>query len=114
MSKKGYHTLILVTYKFSKKVTLIKNKDTFPAKRSAYAFLARLSLIDWSLLRELITNKNPKFFSKFWTSLFEKLGVKLLYSTAYYLQINGSNKRTNQMVEIVLYFFVHAFKDPSQ
>lgn len=40
-------------------------------------------------------------------ALFKKLGVKLFYSTAYHPQTDGSSKKTNQTVEIVLRFFIH-------
>ena len=103
-----------VTCKFSKRVTLIEGKDTFTAEDWAHAFLARLDLVDWGLPGELITDRDPKFLSKFWTSLFENLGVKLLYSTAYHLQTDGSSERTNQTVEIALRFFVHALVYPSE
>ena len=33
---------------------------------------------------------------------------------AYHPQTDGSNEKTNQMVEIALCFFVHALEDPSQ
>ena len=114
VSKEGYNALMSVTYKFSKRVTLIKGKDTFTAKDLVHAFLARLDLVDWGLPRELITDRDPKFLSKFWTLLFEKLGVKLLYSTAYHPQTDGSSERTNQTVEIALRFFVHALVYPSE
>ena len=97
-----------VTCKCSKRVTLIEGKDTWTAKEWAHAFLARLDLVDWGLPGELITNCDLKFLSKFWTTLFEKLGVKLLYSTAYHPQTDGSSERMNQTVEIALRFFVHA------
>ncbi len=70
-------------------------------------------MIDWGLPRELITNRNPKFLSSFWKALFTKLEVKLLYSTAYHLQTDGSSECINQTVEITLRFFVHAMEDPS-
>ena len=41
-----YNILMSVTYKFSKKITLIKGKDTWIAKKWAHAFLARLDLVD--------------------------------------------------------------------
>ena len=40
--------------------------------------------------------------------------MKLLYSTTYHPQTDGSSKRTNQTVEIALRFFVHALVDPSK
>ncbi len=107
-----YNALISVTCKFSKKVILIEDKDTWIAKEWAYVFLAWLDLINWGLPRELITNCSPKFLNKFLTVLFEKLGVKLLYSTIYHPQIDESSKKTNQTVEIALRFFVHAFNNP--
>lgn len=100
-----------VTCKFSKKVTLIKGKDTWTAKEWAHVFLSRLDLIDWDLLVELITNCNPKFLNKFWTALFEKLRVKLFYSIAYHPQTDGSSKGTNQTVKIALQFFIHALNN---
>lgn len=42
----------------------------------------------------------------------EALGVKLLYLTAYHLQIDGSSERTNQTAEIVLQFYLHTMDQP--
>ena len=103
-----------VTCKFSKRVTLTEGADTWSTEQWAHTFLNRLDLIDWDLPGELITDCDPKFLSKFWTALFTKLGVRLLYSTAYHPQIDGSGKRTNQTVEIALRFFVHAMEDSSR
>ena len=58
-------------------------------------------------------DRDPKFLSKFWVELFARLGVKLLYSTAYHPRTNGSSECTNQTVEITLRFFVHAFENAS-
>lgn len=88
-----------VTYKFSKQITLVEVADTWLAEQLAHAFLKRLDLIDWGLPGELITDRYPKFLSKFWTTLFAKLGVKLLYSTAYHPQTDGASKRTNQTIK---------------
>lgn len=73
-----------VICKFFKRVTLIKSKDTFTVKKKTHVFFARLDLANWGLFNELITNQDLKFLSEFWTSLFEKLEVKLLYSIAYH------------------------------
>ena len=113
LTKQGYNTIMSVTCKFSKRVTLIEGADTWSAEQWAQAFLKRLDLIDWGLPGELITDRDPKFLSRFWAELFARLGVKLLYSTAYHPQIDGSSKRTNQTVEIALHFFVHALEDAS-
>ena len=84
LSKDKYNAIMSVTCQFSKSVTLIEGADMWSAEQWAHAFLNRLDLIDWGLPGELITDRDPKFLSKFWTALFTKLGVKLLYSTAYH------------------------------
>ena len=101
-----------VTCKFSKRVTLVEDADTWLAEKWAHAFLKWLDLIDWGLPGELITDRDPKFLSKFWIALFAKLGVKLFYSTAYHPQTDDASERTNQIVKIALRFFVYAMDDP--
>ena len=44
--KKGFNAIILVTCKFSKRVTLIEGADPWSAEQSTHAFLKRLDLID--------------------------------------------------------------------
>lgn len=46
-------------------------------------------------------------------ALFAKLGVNLLYSIAYYPQIDQVSKHINQTVEIALYFFIYILEDPT-
>lgn len=85
MSKEDYNASMSVTCKFFKRVTLIKRKNIFTAKKWAHAFFARPDLIDWGLPGKLITNLDPKSLRKCWASFFEKLDMKLLYSMAYHL-----------------------------
>lgn len=56
---------MLVTCKFHKKIIQIRGKDTFTAKKWAYALFGRLDFINWGPTRELIINRDPKFPSKF-------------------------------------------------
>lgn len=113
ISKEDFNALILVTCKFSTWVALIPGKDTWAAEDWAYALLNRRDLIDWGLPGKLITDRDPKFLSKFWKALFTKLGIKLLFSTAYHPQTDGSSEQTNQTVEIALRFFVQTLENPS-
>lgn len=113
LTKQGFNAIISVTCKFSKWVTLLKRVNTWSAEQWVQVFLQRLDLIDWGLPREPITDRDPKFLSKFWAELFAKLGVKLLYSTAYHPQTNGSSKHPNQTVEIALLFFIYVLENTS-
>ena len=105
-STKGYDVIMSVTDKFSRKVTLIPGKSIFNAEDWAIRFLRRLQKIDWGLPKQIISDRDRKFLSDFWKTLFSKLGVKLLYSTAYHPQTDGSSERTNQTIEIALRFWM--------
>ncbi len=103
-----------VTDKFSRKVTLIPGKSTFNAEDWAHRFLRRLQKIDWGLPKQLISDRDRKFLSEFWKAIFSKLGVKLLYSTAYHPQTDGSSERTNQTVEIALRFWMSTLENVAE
>lgn len=113
LTKMKFNAIMLMTYKFSKRIILVEGANTWSAEQWAYAFLKRLDLIDWGLLGELITDRNSKLLNKFWNALFTKLWVKLLYRTAYYPQTDGSSERTNQTIKMALQFFVYVIEDPS-
>ena len=113
LSPKGYDMLMSVTCKYSHRVTLIPGKKTFTAADWAKRLLRRLQKVDWGLPKVIISDRDGKFLSELWSSLFELLGVKLLYSTAYHPQTDGSSERTNQTVEIAIRFWLSTLTDAS-
>ena len=58
------------------------------------------------MLVVIISNKNFKFLSNMWQFFFERLNIVLLTSTTYYSQIDEIFEKTNQIVEIVIRFFI--------
>ncbi|MBW0496575.1 hypothetical protein O181_036290 [Austropuccinia psidii MF-1] len=49
-----------------------------------------------------ISDRDPKFTSEFWTNLYEMLGTKLSFSTAYHSQTDGLVERMIQTMEDIL------------
>ena len=64
-------------------------------------------MADWGLPKILLTDRDPKFLAELWEAIFHRLGVELLYSTAYHPQTDGSSERTNQTAEVALRFYIH-------
>ena len=54
------------------------------------------------LPKRIVSDRDAKFTSKFWTSLFQAVGTQLNFSTAYHPQIDGQTERVNQVIEDVL------------
>jgi len=50
----------------------------------------------------ILSDKDPRYTSKFWGSLHQALGTKLHLSSAYHTQTNGQSKRTIQSLEDLL------------
>jgi len=50
----------------------------------------------------MISDRNPRFTSKFWGSLHQVVGTKIQVSSAYHPQTDGQSKRTIQSLEDLL------------
>ncbi|MBW0486466.1 hypothetical protein O181_026181 [Austropuccinia psidii MF-1] len=53
----------------------------------------------------IISDRDPKFTSEFWTNLYDMLGTKLAFSTAYHPQTDGLAERMIQTMEDILRIF---------
>ena len=78
------NTIMSVINKYIKRVTFISKKITWIVKDWVKALLNKLVIANWELFKTLISNRDRKFLSKMWNTLFKHLKVILLYSTAYH------------------------------
>ena len=60
----------------------------------------------------IISDRDPRFTSKFWTSLFDLLGTDLRFSTAFHPQTDGQSERMIQTLENFLRPYVE--RNPSE
>ena len=84
--------------KFSKRITMIFEKITYTAIKWVEILLHQFDITDWNLSKIIISNRDEFFFANLWRAFFEKL--KVIFFVL--LHTNEQNKRTNQIVEIVL------------
>ena len=99
-------SILTITCKTSKKVTIIFDKINWTAIEWTNALLDRLFIADWDLSEKIIFDKNFKFVSEFWIAMFKKLKTELLMNIAYHSQTNEQFERINQTIEITLRFFI--------
>lgn len=104
-----YDTIMTITDKLSKMVTLILGRENWTAVQWADAFFKHYYR-RWGIPQKIITDRGKIFLGEFWTSLFKILRTDLLVTTAYHPQSDGQSERTNQIVEIALRHLVNNSK----
>ena len=104
------NTIMSITNKFTKRITMLTDKVTYNVEQWALALLDRLDIVDWKYSKIIISNKDRKFLSNLWKTIFNRLNIDLLYSTFYHSQTNGSSERINQTAEIALRYYIHDLK----
>jgi hypothetical protein len=97
--------------KFTKRVMLISEKFTYTVENWAIQLLKKSQRRDWDISKMIIFDKDRKFLSDLWRTLFEKLEIFLLYSTAYHSQTNDVSERTNQILKIALRYYIQELQN---
>lgn len=100
----GSDCLLTITDKFSKRLALVADQSTFSATEWARRLLAAIT--DWGIPKAIISDCDPKFLSEICKGIFERLGVKLLHTTAYHPQADGQAEGSNQTVEIAFRYWL--------
>jgi transposase InsO family protein len=65
----------------------------------------------FGLPRKLISDRDPRFISDFWQTLYRVVGTKLSISTSYHPHTYGQTERVNQTWEQVIRCYVHPLHD---
>ena len=100
-SKDDYDAILTVTDHLTKFVVLVPCR----VDDDAAMIVMRMRKHVFSLFGNpvsIVSDRDPKYTSHFWRSVYRLLGVKLRYSTAYHPQSDGQSERTNQTVEVML------------
>ncbi|MBW0481377.1 hypothetical protein O181_021092 [Austropuccinia psidii MF-1] len=105
--KENFNSFLVIGDRYSKSVRCLPwhKEDTAIDK----------SLIFWNHIITTCGIPKTKFTSEFWNNLYDILGTKLAFSTAYHPQADGLDERNIQtMKDIIRRFCAHGmeYKDP--
>ena len=98
--------MLTLTDKATRQLQLIPGRSTWSATQWAHAVVDRLQIANWGIPEAIISDRDRKFTSEFWTAFFGRLGTTLLMSSAYHPQTDGLSERSNQTVEIALRYII--------
>ena len=93
-TKAGFDAIVVFVDIFSKMVHFAPTKTTASAPDTARLFFDHIVRLH-GLPKSIISDRDAKFTSRFWKSLFQSLGTKLAMSTAFHPQTDGQTERAN-------------------
>ena len=104
---KGMDTIMVIVDRFSKGIHLVACKEEgLTGEVAAQIFLDNV----WKLHgtpESTISDRGPQFNNQFIKRLYELLGIKPSFSTAYHPETDGQTERVNQIVELYIRMFTN-------
>ena len=97
----GYDSIMVVVDMLTKVSHLIPVKVSYKASDIARIFIKEVFRLH-GLPKRIVSDRDAKFTSKFWRSLFQAIDTQLCFSTTYHPQSDGQTERVNQVVEDIL------------
>ncbi|GJP57580.1 hypothetical protein CLOP_g20993, partial [Closterium sp. NIES-67] len=100
------HTAILVFVdRLTNMVHFVATTTDVSAERYAKLFVEHVFRLH-GLPRVLVSDRDPRFTSRFWHKVTRTLGTKLKMSSAFHPQTDGQTERTNRTLEQMLLSFI--------
>jgi hypothetical protein len=106
---KGNDTICVFVDRLSKYVHIIPTKGTNSAIQFASIFRDTIFRLH-GIPKSIVSDRDPKFTSDFWKTLFELLGTHLNLSTAYHPQTDGQTENANRHVSAYLRHYIAPYQ----
>jgi len=109
-TKKKNDAIVVFVDKLTKMTHLVPTKTTISAPQLAEMFYKEIIRLH-GIPKSIVSDRDPRFTSKFWKCLWKLLGTKLAMSTAYHPQTDGQTERMNRTLEDMLRAYVNFEQD---
>jgi hypothetical protein len=107
----GNDSILVVIDRATKMCHLVACSESISAAETAWAYWANVGKLH-GIPKALHTDRDPRFTSRFWKTLWQITGTSLRFSTAYHPQTQGQVERLNAVIEQVLRCTVHQMGEP--
>lgn len=110
-TSRGNTGVLTVTDKLSRAVKLIPLQASVTAQQTAALFRKHVFSAGWGLQLRIVSDRDTRFLSNFWTDLMQLLGIRPALSSGYHPQTDGSSEAANKIALQVLRSFPAALGD---
>ncbi|KAK9792763.1 hypothetical protein WJX73_010203 [Symbiochloris irregularis] len=107
---KGHDSILVFVDRLSKAIRCTATRKAIGAQETARLFKETV-LRHYGLPEVIIADRDPRWNSLFWRSLFQSLQTKTRLSTAYHPQSDGQTERANRTLEEMLRSYTHPHGD---
>ncbi|TYH31228.1 hypothetical protein ES288_A01G157200v1 [Gossypium darwinii] len=91
----------LIVDRLKKSTHFIPIKTNYSLEKLAELYISKVVRLHRVPI-SIVSDRDPRFTSRFWKKLQDALGKKLHFSTAFHLQIDGQSERVIQILEDML------------
>jgi hypothetical protein len=109
-TSKGNDAIAVFVDKLTKMNHFVAIKTKISAPELARVFFDTVVRLH-GVPKRIISDRDPRFTSDFWRSLWSLLGTTLAMSTAYHPQTDGQTERANRTLETILRHYVSFHQD---
>jgi hypothetical protein len=110
ISNAQHDSILIITDRLTKFGYFLPYRESSIAEELVYIFLRRI-VANYKLLREIISDRDKLFTSKFWQVLTAKIETRTKFLIVFYPQIDGQTERINQNMEQYLRCYVNYEQD---
>jgi hypothetical protein len=103
----GYDYLWVVICRLTSRVHVIPVKTTITATQLSWIYVKEIVRLH-GLPKSIVSDRDPKFTSRWWREVHHLLGAKLLMSTSFHPQTDGTTERVNRSIGQILRIMVDA------
>ncbi|GJS33391.1 putative reverse transcriptase domain-containing protein [Tanacetum coccineum] len=104
----GHDTIWVIVDRLTKSAHFLPMREDYKMERLARLYLNKI-VARHGVPISIISDRDSRFTSRFWQSMQEALGTRLVMSTAYHPQTDGQSERTIQTLEDMLRACVFVF-----